>query len=510
MKFTFSYITIALVTLLLLNACKKDLGSYSYTTVNIPVIDTTGIGGTRYVERYANLAISPAVEYEGGNRQALAYEWIIYPYTVGSVTTITPPRVLSTSLALDAPVLEKVGEYRLELIVTDTVNKLKANMIFPVIVSVGIEYGVMVLHGTTDSTDVDFLITAEAVPVSGIVPRRIRNIYSASAGARFPGIPRFIAQERRTGSMQNWIMLGSDKHLSRMSGSDFSLLREDMAFFRRADAAVAPEAYMFLNNSFTAFINDGRLHLYNTAYETDALFGGSIAGDYELAPYLAHASSGGLLAAVYDKKHRKFIRPVAMNGAMTDFREPAENTSPAFDLRNIGKDMLYMDRGFNTHTHAFFKDVSATGYWLYVANFNKSDDGNLTIGAYSMTGLPDIANARFFQASELGYVDLYATDRKIYAYDYQGTNTATLVFDALPAGEAITAMRIYKPRPNYNLSTVEGRLLHVATWNGTEGKLYEFALNGISGQVTTPALNIFDGFGKIYDISAKARGAGTY
>jgi hypothetical protein len=510
MKLTFRYITIAFAAILLLNACKKDLGNYSYTTVNIPEIDTAGMGGPKYVERYKTLNIHPAINYENGNKAALKYEWIIYPYTVGSTTTIIPPRQLATTLSLDAAITEKVGEYRLELIVTDTVNKLKANVVFPVTVSVGIEYGVMVLHTKDDSSDVDFLITADAVPVAGIMPGRLRNIYAASTGERFPGVPRFIAQERRSFSTQNWIVLGSDQHLSRMNGADFSLMREDKSFFRRADAVVAPEAYMMLNNSNSAFINNGKLHLFTTVYEIDALFGGAVPGDYELAPYLAHATSFGLTAVVYDKKNYKFIHPASMNGSMIDFIAPAENSNHAFDLRNIGKEMLYMDRGFNSYTHAFFKDRTGAGYWLYVANFNKSDDGNLVIGAYDMSNLPDVANAKFFQSSELGYVDFYATGRSIYSYDYQGTNTATLVFDALPAGETITCMKIYKPRPNSNLSTVEGRLLYVATWNGTEGKVYEFALNGISGQITTPALNVFDGFGKITDLSAKARGAGTY
>ncbi|MCK7555728.1 hypothetical protein MKQ70_12155 [Chitinophaga sedimenti] len=145
-----------------------------------------------------------------------------------------------------------------------------------------------------------------------------------------------------------------------------------------------------------------------------------------------------------------------------------------------------------------------------MSNFNKADDGNMVIGAYNMTNLPDIAAAKFFQASELGYVDIYATDRKIYAYDYQGTNTAKVVFDALPANETITAMKLYKPRPNFNLSAVEGRLLYIATWDGTQGRLYEMAFNGVSGDITATPKNIFTGFGKIYDVSAKNRGSGTY
>lgn len=510
MKFIFKYIAASITALVLLNACKKDKGNYDYITVNIPAIDTSGMGGARYVERYGMLDINPAINYDGGNKAALKYQWLMYQYVIGSTPPTKPTRILSNSLHLQAPVTETVGEYRLELIVTDTMNQLKANVLFPVIVSVGIEYGVMVLHGNNDSSDVDFLITADAVPVAGITPRRLRNLYSSATGEKFPGLATFIAQERRTSSTQNWISLGSDKHLSRMSGADFSRLREDMSMFRRTDAVIAPQAYMILNNSYTALINAGKLHFYTTTYETDALFGGAVPGDYELAPFLANGTSSSLYAVVYDQKNGRFIRPAGIGGSMINFNAPAVGSNMSFDHRNIGKDMLYMDRGFSIYTHSFFKDRTGTGYWLYVSNFNKTDDGNLVIGAYNMTNLPEITSAKFFQASELGYVDFYATDRKIYSYDYQGTNTATLVYDALPAGETITCMKIYKPRPNFNLTAAEGRLLYVATWNGTQGKVYEFALNGISGQVTSPARNVFDGFGKIADLSAKARGAGTY
>ncbi|UYQ95841.1 PKD-like family lipoprotein [Chitinophaga horti] len=510
MKLKLSYIIPAFAAALALNACKKDKGNYDYTTVNIPAIDTAGIGGARFIERYGVMDINPRINYAGGDTAALTYRWIIYPHVTGSTPPTEPPRVMSQSLHLASPVIERVGEYRLELIVTDSVNGLKANVIFPVTVSVGLEYGVMVLHGNNDSSDVDFLITADAVPVSGVVPRRLRGLYAGATGAKLAGIPRFVAQERRVSNTNepNWIVVGSNRHISRMKGQDFSLLREDLRYFRRPETVLAPEAFMYLNSGYGALINGGKLHMYNSTYELDAVFSGAVPGDYDLAPYFTHATSSSLLAAVYDKKFGKFIHPASVAGSMIDFKAPT-GVAP-FDLRNIGKDMLYMDRGFSGNTHAFFKDRTGVGYWLYVCNFNKADDGNMAVAAYNMTNLPEIAAAKYFQASELGYVDFYATDRKVYAYDYFGANTSKVVFDGLPAGETITCMKIYKPRPNFSVTTAEGRLLYIATWDGTQGRVYEFALNGVSGDVTLPAKNVSTGYGQVYDITAKNRGSGAY
>ncbi|SDH57835.1 PKD-like family lipoprotein [Chitinophaga filiformis] len=510
MKILSRYILPSLLSLLVLSACKKDLGDYDYTKVGMPVIDTAGIGNPYYIERYASLQIDPPIQYEGGDTKALRYQWLLYPNITNSTSGTITVKTISTEKTLNVPIVEKVGEYRVELIATDTTNQLKVNMIFTVVVSVGIEYGIMVLHSAQDSSDVDFITTANAVPVAGITPKHLRGIFSASTGSKIAGAPRFIAQERRSQTTQNWITIGSAGHMARMSGSDFSLLREDKALFRRSDAVINPQAFMLLGNGYSALINDGRLHMYTTVYETDALFSASVPGDYELAPYLAMGSYYSVVAAVYDQKHAKFIHPASLVGSMIDFVAPPDTVHPPFDLRNIGKDMLYMDRGFNNYTHAFFKDKTGNGYWLYVINFNTTDNGTLAISANDMSMLPEISTAKFFQASEQGYVDLYATDRKIYAYNYQGTNTATLAFDGLPAGETITCMKIYKPNPNYNLTTVTGWILYVGTWDGQKGKVYELQLNALSGQINTTPLNVFEGFGKVADINAKARGAGTY
>ncbi|MVT08593.1 PKD-like family lipoprotein [Chitinophaga tropicalis] len=511
MQSPFRYILTALAALTLGSSCKKDLGNYDYKTVGMPVIDTSGIGNPYYIERYSNLQIDPAIRYDGGDTKALKYQWLLYPYVVGSVSTPIEVKTISTQKTLDIPVIEKVGEYRVEMIATDTTNQLKVNMVFTVVVSVGIEYGVLVLHSQADSADVDFITTANAVPVAGITPKWLKNIYSSSTGSRMSGTPRFIGQERRSNTIQNWLMIGSSEHIARMNGTDFSLIREDRSMFRRADAVMDPQTFMLMGSGYSALINNKKLHVYTTTYEVDALFSAPVPGDYELAPYLAYGTSSSFVAAVYDQKYGKFIRPASITGSMIDFQAPAAGTTPAFDLRNIGKDMLYMDRGFTSYTHAFFKDRTGSGHWLYIANFNTfTDDGRLAISAKDMSTLPEIASAKFFQSSELGYMDLYATDRTIYAYDYQGTNTASVAFNGFPAGETITCMKIYKPRPNFNLSAVDGTILYVGTWNGTQGKVYELSLNGISGAIGATPLNVFEGLGRITDISAKARGAGTY
>lgn len=507
MKNIISGLIIACVMLVI--GCKKDKGNYDYTEVPQALIDTTGMGQPRYVERSQLLDIDPVIRYENGNMNALKYQWLIYPATQGGNANITA-KVISNEKRLNLPVGEPVGEYSLELIVTDTTNLLKTNTIFTVVVSAGIEYGWMVLHGDENGADVDFLVSSNAVPIAGITPKRLSNIYSAVVGKKLPGTPRFIAQTRKNFVKGHWMTIGTSTQLSRVSGVDFSLMRENRAFFRRDEEVMDPQAYMLTASSNDAFINNKRLYLFNTPYETDARFGASVSGDYELAPYLAYGVGFSYPVVVYDQKNGRFARPASTFGAMVGFNAPANPATAPFDLRSIGMDMLYMDRGFSGYTHSFFKSRTGNEYWLYIANFASFDNGQLAIGRYNMSALPEISSAKFFQSSELGYVDWYATEDKIYAYDFQTTNTAKVVFNGFSAGEKITSMKIYKPRPNANLNAVEGTLMYVATWNGTEGKVYEFAINGLSGEITPAPLNTYSGLRKVADMAPKARGNGIY
>lgn len=506
MRFMTSY-KILLGTLLLsaMLSCKKDLGNYDYTNTEMPAIDTTGLGRNLGVIRYANLKLDPKVDVPGKSGANLSYQWLIYKTGNSTTGSVIVPRVLANTKSLDAAISESVGDYYVELIVTDPETELKRNVRFNLSVSAGIENGWMVLYERNGGGDVDFIITPNTVP--GAKVSWLKNLYSQSMGELLNGTPRFIKQSRRTSfqaPVMNWITVASSTGIHRMNGNDFSLMRENAAMFRRP-TTIDPNALNVSDFSFAeVLINGGRLHYHQVVNDLDALFGGAVTGDYELAPYIANASASSMITAVYDQKHSRFIRP--FNGAALVLKAPAA-AGQAFDLSNIGKDMLYMDQGFTNYTNAFFKDKTGNGRYLYTINFNKADDGMQAVAAYDMSSLPDILNAKFYQSGEMGYVVYYATEEKIYLYDYFGANTATAAF-TVPAGEKITSMKIFKPKPNFSLTDTEGRLMYIATWDGTTGRVYELAINPTSGQINQTPLNKFEGMGKVVDMAPKSKGAG--
>lgn len=497
--------------LALVVSCKKDLGNYDYTTVSTPVLDTTKVAANYSIERYANLVIEPKIRMNGIDTTSLSYKWIIYKQTVATGQA-NIPREISSLRRLNVSIGDPIGLYYVELIVTDKKNEAKANIVFNLSVSAGMEYGLLVLHTAGGSSDVDFLVTRNAVPITSVPEKRLRNLYFSATGSRLAGDGRFISVSRRTSFtaiVTNWVTVGTSTQLQRVNGNDFSFLRDNGSLFLRPGTVINPQAHNLSDlSSYETLINDGKMHITNASDQLVASYSAALTGDYYLAPFTVSGTSGSLISVGYDEKNGRFIKPTsATAGTITDFRVPG-NAGQPFNLTNIGKDMLGMDRGISNYTLAFFKDKTGAGRWLYVINFNKSDDGLLGVGRYDMTNLPDISNALFYQANKSSNICYYATASKVYLYDYTTQNTPAVGFQ-VPAGETITCMKVYKPTPNFNLADADGRLLYVATWDGTQGRLYELSINPTTAVINSNPLNRFDGFGKITDISAKPRGAGN-
>lgn len=479
--------------------CKKDIGNYEYTDTPVVQIDTTGLGNTYRLLRLTPLKIAPDIRIPEGHQGT--YKWLIYEKQ-SSNNASTSSKEISDKPVLDVVIVEPVGEYVTELIVTDATTGLTSNVTFNVSVTANMEFGMMVLYQGAQGGDIDFIRTP-ALSSTIDANSHIKNMYSLSTGKPISGQAKFIWSSFQAFQITNWITVGSDNYIARFKGDDFTFIRDQEDMYRRRETVINPQAYVFNANSLHVLINGKKLHATgNGFYESDIKFPGPADGDYELAPYLVsrHASSYSSIA--YDQKNSRFVRYYLSTNRVDNFAAAA--AGQVFDLRNIGKDMLYMTNGASNYTYAFFKEKTGTGRWLYVVDFTKSSDaGNLAVGAYNMTDLPDAAQAKFYQVSGFGGYAYYATTDKIYNYAYRNANTASIAFQ-MPAGEEITCMRYYKPVPNISVADKEERVLYVATWNGTRAKVYELAINETSGVINPTPLNVFEVAGKVVDMAARA------
>lgn len=493
-------------------SCKKDLGNYNYHVEPTPVIDTTGMGATYNVPQFGTLNITPKINNEGDTTQ-LSYQWLSYVVTPGGNGT-NPAVEVGTYRNFNGTVNIRPGTYYLELIVTNKVTRMKSNARFTLNVMPYIETGWLVLHSKDGQSDVDLIVTKNILR-SALEEKRMKNLYEFTYGSKIPGTGKMIAYSRRSNSDFNWVTIGTDRTMLRLNGFTFAQLAKDAQFFRRAEGSINPQA-MMQNSDHEGLINNGQLHVNQWSSPLDAVFSGAYRGDYSLAPYFVYNNFSPMGLWVYDQKNTRFLYTTSTlaNLNFQDCKPPAEADQP-FNLSNTGKELLYMERGMSNYLYAFMKDKTGTGRDLYVVNATKSsDDGKMAFAAYNMNTLPDINNAKFFTVGDLGNFALYATDKAIYRYDYSGSGQAIVNFSGIGPNETITGMKIFKSTLNINTNTADFTLtnnsvLFVATWDGTQGRVYELSMSVVTGLVEATPLRVYDGFGRIMDMAFKWRGTGA-
>lgn len=504
----FSSIIYTLVLVAMMFSCKKDLGNYEYHQVEKPVIDASAIQSTYNVEQFGNLTVVPKIEFSG-NAGDLAFEWFTYIKSTSSASTL-PRTLLAETKDLNLSIGIAPGNYYLELVVTDKKTGIKTNTQTLLNVLASMETGWLVLHSTNNTSDLDFIASKNLTTVQ--LDKRIKNLFLSTSGASLPGAAQMLGYSRRNNSAFNFITVGNNQGIRRMQGFSFTNLGTDQELFRRPLTVKNFQAHIN-SGSHELIINDGALQPITWSVVQDALYSGVFGGDYYLAPFMVFNDFSSYGALVYDEKYSKFLYTTQNTANLTFVEFKPSLSGQAFSPTAIGKDMLFMDRGFNNHAYAFFKDKTGNGRYMYVLNLTKTDNGDLAEAAYNMTAMPDIQNAIQFQVGDVGNVALYATDRKIYRFDYSGSGNSSLAFDGLPAGETITCLRIFRPRLNINSLSAEfaatnNAVVYVATWDGNQGKLYEMAMNPASGVINPVPLKTYDGFGKIKEMIVKFRGTG--
>jgi hypothetical protein len=531
-------------------ACYDDEGSYDYQDINEIVIDTVGFKTTYTAEVAGQLVIDPKITFTRSDvvEEDLSYEWYFYSTGVLVRDDWYP---ISCEKKLDIPMIYNAGVYNATLYVTDKKQNITSHMTFTVDLISKISHGMLVFHTATGECDFDYIATPNTVRELE-ENFRIRDVFATMNGRKLRGNPLIVRHSGVDGRAVNSIYVSTDQELLRLYARNFILDHETedllvpplppRMHFEYIDGQGATGA----NPVF--FINDGVLRrvAYGTQWYTDHLIptpqapGPALSGEVSLAPFsLRPTTSGSIIAnsTFYDAAGKRFIY-LASAGTLEPF--PAQLPTGLFDVNNIGKDVLFLERGNLFYAYGVFTGGPGD-YWLYELNLPKAYSltnaaiAELAYGKHDMSALPNISEAVGFDVGTKGHVLIYADKRNIYACDYHGADpattarvepvTATRVNDDFPAGEEITGIKIYKfdggiyPQgggstsdPSYiYYAALNGSLLYVSTWDGTQGRLYEFGFSPVDGRLEnkTP-LNVFDGFGRIVDMGVKIQYRESY
>jgi hypothetical protein len=153
-------------------------------------------------------------------------------------------------------------------------------------------------------------------------------------------------------------------------------------------------------------------------------------------------------------------------------------------MRNIGLDLVYMDEGYAQFIdNAIFKNGSGD-YYLYQFDANRSDPPILK---KLITGdAPELAGSQFIASAKLLQQIYFINNNNVYLYDIP--SGLARVIATIPSGEQVS----------YIQCTTSS--LYIATWNGTDGKVYRHSISPLGDFSATKA---FTGFGKVVSMVYK-------
>ncbi len=532
---------------LLVHACYEDKGSYDYIDLNEVYVDTTGVSLSYSISQYDTLSITPNIKFAlfEDDTSNLEYKWVIYKDVWSKDESEI--EVLSTNRNLKVQIQQSPNSdaYAVVLYITNTTDQTVSQVKYTVNILPSIVSGMVILHTNSNGeSDLDYIATTNAVPTLDTL-KWLHNIYSSVNETKISGIPNFVSASRVNNTVINYIYVGTNEEFLLIDATDFALLHENQEMFKSQPGTILPQ---FANhgqrcNNVTILINNGQIHNINNQASQywDYQFSqalkpaSSFANEIDLAPFVYFAdecaASVGHAAIMYDNIGKRFVRiPFSFWEEEEIIALPEQNSSNKFDVNKIGKDILFLGKGFNGHAFAVFKD--GDNRELYRANFNKhatfyDEDLNeieneeihkLSVNKYDLSEQDEIYDAKFYDCGPLGNFFLYASEKNIYSYSYaSSTKVATKINDPFSSNEVITAMKIYNTDWFYPLDGVNGTLLYVATWDGIEGRLYEFKINRASGYLnnkeeTDGTVNlkapthVFTRFGKINDMCVKLEG----
>ncbi|MDR0545052.1 MAG: hypothetical protein LBG30_06900 [Odoribacteraceae bacterium] len=541
----------AILLALLAAACFEDKGNYVYQAVNEVILDTAKTPTTYTVYVTEQLVIDPVISatLDEIDPADLSYEWYFY----SSSLLVNDWYPTSREKKLDLTMTYNAGAYRAVLYVTNKRSNLTAHFTFTVNLLSRISHGVLALHDKNGVADFDYIATPATVRDLE-EPYHLRDVFRTLHGRSLQGAPLTIAHVGLDGRAVNSIYVSTDQELSRLYARTF--LQDHDAPSLLIPPLPPRLHFEYINGQGGAsgnivfFISDGVLRRvsWGGQYYTDHSIpspqspGAALGPGTRLAPACLRPTTSGSIVAnpvFYDHVGRRFVylaNAAAPNATLEPL--PAQVAGSLFDVNNIGKTLRFMDRGYNYLGLAVFSGGPGD-QWLYEINLPKvytvASATDLAYGRHDMSSLPDIDDAVAFDCGAKGHFFLYATPSVIYACDYHGANpdpaarTAPVAAVRLPAdipsGEQITGAKIYKydggiysqggggsSDPSYiYYAALNSSLLYVSTWDGAQGRVYEFAISPVDGSLesATP-LRRFEGLGRVVDMAVKIQYRESY
>lgn len=489
--------------MMLLSACSKYNGEMEYHAINEVSLSKEDAVGSIPKKIGDSLKLTPKiVQKDATDEKNLSYLWTSY-----EIQTNNKPDTLSTdrNLKMEVKFPFVLGKsYMITFRAKEGNTGVSTYLQYIVNVVNDLREGWMVMEDRPEGADFSMVLPDHRI---------FRNLYSTLNGA--PVKERPVKLDLSFEVVTDGISPASRKiyMLTEKKGTelDYLTLTNKYPFesllFRSPD--VVKPTYMnwsaiSVGNQIGTIVNDGKLHI--------AIVGGFPGGkkwgeqllvtegtglNYNLFPFVAvgGATAGANInyqIMVYDNLNKRFYGGKTPITSLTPFSTAA---SSVFDLNNVGMEMLYMGASpVANQYNAIMKDASGDSYFLQFKTNYTAAAPVLTTAKIKMNA-PEIGNFAGAGASYITPHIFYGAGNKIYRYE-PGSNSTLLQY-AFAANEQITA--VYCPIP------LIAPTVAVATWNGTESKLYTFEISFVGpsvGQIQNYS-KVYGGFAKIVDVKYK-------
>ncbi|MEC3878238.1 PKD-like family lipoprotein [Parapedobacter sp. 10938] len=485
---------LCLLVLFGLSGCLKDKGNYDYQSIEKVSINDPAQSSRIYIEPGQTLQLNPVLSTAS---EGLSYLWFVYNNSPQSPYNLPKDTLANTKdldYALD-PAIFKMGEdYRLTYKVTDDATGLSAFYFYDITVSSKLTNGWVMLEDKAGSADLAMVLDNGEVVYNIFTDRhpdyRVADPLSISISARD------VTDDVSTPGKKIYLVAQSDAF--EIDPTTFEKRFDFDFLFFQSPPAVAPTMIAWPSTGTGLLINEGKLSTNLTGgFPNAKKFGLYLATpngdyDYDMAPYFASrfAYADTYQCIMYDQKHQRFYQ--ASYDALTAFPSNASDTD-IFDMNNVGLDMVKIDSSNLTNTYnAIMKDEAQA----YILQFSMvATEGNPVITKLKQPmNAPELMTSASQTASTITPHVFYGAGSALYRYEISSNSYRTA--HTFPANESVTATQFV--RNGYGLNAPK---LLVATWDGTEGKLYHFRLSNaghVEGVDRTDA-----GFGKIIDMAYK-------
>jgi hypothetical protein len=487
---------IAISTILLLGSCYKDKSNNGLTEINKIGVSDIRANSVITVFQGEVLTLKPILN-QSLQGKLLEYTWIQYSSN-GNISLAAPRSTIASDYELKLPIASDkyiLGEpYVLRFEVKDKESGVSYYINYNIVIGNKYGNGWLVLEDKAGKGDLSFIFPDSTVE---------HNIYTARnpnaviTGPKKLELTPFDINDDISASGKRLYILADN------GSQEYNYLTmAKLMTWLSADPKVGTSR----SGNLGIVINNNKAHSNLVGGFPGVKKWGDIAltptgtQNYSLAPFTAGGPN--VAAIIYDNTSKRFYNIVAFSatpaaGSLTPFANTA--SSSAFDLNNVGMTEIFQDSADVIHHYnAVMKSDDNQAYILRFKTVNTSTaTPNLSVSKTLMNAPGILTYGAAAGSTNTGHI--YYSNNNVNSR-YEISSNSIVENYSFPAGEQVTAMKFAKFNLN-DKATVKLARLVVATWNGTEGKLYYFALSqtGALGAYTKQ----FTGFGKIVDLAYK-------